>query len=142
VPIALTDEHLDLAAVVRGFAERAGLLKQAREYLDRAEDRVPAFWGDLAAAGWLGLHLPEEVGGSGFSLLEVAVVAEELGRCAAPGPFLPTVIASAVLADAASGSLKERWLPGLADGTVVARGSASTRPAGSPRSRSPREPAR
>ena len=47
--------------------------------------------------GWLGLHLPEEHGGSGFGLEELVVVIEELGRAVAPGPFVPTVIASATL---------------------------------------------
>jgi len=47
-------------------------------------------------------------------------VAEQMGRQLAPGPFVPTVIASAVLAGARpSGALTERLLPGLADGTVV-----------------------
>ena len=40
-------------------------------------------------SGWLGLHVPEEHGGSGFGLEELVVVVEELGRAVAPGPFVP-----------------------------------------------------
>ena len=56
----------------------------------------------MAALGWLGLHVPEEHGGSGYGLPELVVVVEELGRALAPGPFVPTVIASAVLVAAAA----------------------------------------
>ena len=61
----------------------------------------PPFWDDLAELGWLGLHIPEEYGGSGYGLPELVVVVEELGRAVAPGPFVPTSIASAVIAAAA-----------------------------------------
>jgi alkylation response protein AidB-like acyl-CoA dehydrogenase len=49
---------------------------------------------------------------------ELVVVVEALGRVVAPGPFVPTVIASAVLAAAGDDSAKKAWLPGLADGTA------------------------
>ena len=52
----------------------------------------PPFWDELAGLGWLGLHLPEAVGGEGYGFAELAVVVEELGRALAPGPFLPTVL--------------------------------------------------
>ncbi|MFN8027835.1 MAG: acyl-CoA dehydrogenase family protein [Acidimicrobiia bacterium] len=47
--------------------------------------------------GWLGLHLPEAHGGSGFGLEELVVVVEQLGREVTPGPFVPTVVASALV---------------------------------------------
>ncbi|MGH3391987.1 MAG: acyl-CoA dehydrogenase, partial [Actinomadura sp.] len=80
-------------------------------------ERRPAFWPALAAQGLLGLHLPEEHGGQGFGLVELAVALEELGRANAPGPYLPTVLASAAIAT--SGAAKE-MLPGLADGSRTA----------------------
>ena len=52
----------------------------------------------MAAQGWLGLHLPEEVGGQGFTLAETAVILEEMGHALFPGPVLPTVLVSAALA--------------------------------------------
>ena len=87
----------------------------------RAEaEALPPFWGDIAELGWLGLHLPEELGGSGFGLPELVVVVEELGRAVTPGPFVPTVIASAVIDSVGGDELKRRLLPGLADGSVLA----------------------
>ena len=47
------------------------------------------------------------------------MVVEELGRALTPGPFVPTVIASAVIDAVGSDELKARWLPGLADGSVA-----------------------
>ena len=109
--IGLTEEHEDLAESVRGFAERYVTQAVVRTALDAEEETRPAFWQQLAEQGLLGLHLPEEHGGQGFGLLELAVVTEELGRAAAPGPFLPTVLAGAVIAsstnDKAHGLLAE-----------------------------------
>jgi alkylation response protein AidB-like acyl-CoA dehydrogenase len=52
-------------------------------------------WGRLAEAGWLGLEVPESLGGAGATFAEVAVVLEELGRAAAPGPYLGTAVLGA-----------------------------------------------
>ena len=78
------------------------------------------FWQDMVELGWLGLHVDEEHGGSGYGLPELVVVIEELGRAVAPGPFVPTVIASAVIAKEGTADQKARLLPGLIDGTVTA----------------------
>src|SRR5216683_5010301 len=75
---------------------------------------------DLAALGWLGLHLPGHHGGSGYGMPELVVVVEEMGAAVAPGPFVPTVIASAVIAAKGSPELQAGFLPGLADGSVRA----------------------
>jgi alkylation response protein AidB-like acyl-CoA dehydrogenase len=91
----------------------------ARAALDAAGEQLPPYWDEMAKLGWVGLHLPEAHGGSGFGLLELALVVEEMGRVVAPGPFLPTVLASAVIAAAGTESQRERWLPGLASGEVV-----------------------
>ncbi|MEV4000954.1 acyl-CoA dehydrogenase [Actinomadura sp. NPDC049753] len=88
--IGLTEEHEALAAAVRGFAERA-VTRQA------VRDADAGFWPALAGQGLLGLHLPEDAGGEGFGILEQAVALEELGRALAPGPYAPTVLASAIL---------------------------------------------
>ncbi|QKW38916.1 acyl-CoA dehydrogenase [Actinomadura sp. NAK00032] len=105
--IGLTEEHEALAASVRGFAERSIAPAAARE-------ADAGFWPALAAQGLPGLHLPEAAGGQGFGLLEQAVALEELGRVLAPGPYTPTVLASAILH--ASGA----DVSGLADGSRTA----------------------
>ena len=117
--IALTDEHRALADVVRTFAADRGLTAAARATLEAADEGRPPFWDELAGLGWLGLHLPEEHGGQGYGLEELAVVVEQLGAAVAPGPFLPTVLAAAVILDAGTADDHARLLPGLADGSVT-----------------------
>jgi alkylation response protein AidB-like acyl-CoA dehydrogenase len=118
--IALTDDHRELAEVARAFLTAQKARWVARSLLDAPEESRPPFWGDLVELGWLGLHIAEEHGGSGYGLPELVVVIEELGRAVAPGPFLPTVIASAVVANDGTTGQKARLLPGLIDGTVIA----------------------
>ncbi|BBZ45194.1 acyl-CoA dehydrogenase [Mycobacterium parmense] len=118
--IALTDDHRELAEVARAFLTSQKARWAARSLLDAPEEGRPGFWQNLAELGWLGLHLDEEHGGSGYGLPELVVVIEELGRAVAPGPFVPTVIASAVIAKAGTPEQKSRLLPGLVDGTVTA----------------------
>src|SRR3984957_15441046 len=122
--LAISDDHKALADVVRGFAESTGLRAQTRSALEAAADPRPA-WKQIAELGWLGLHLPEELGGSGFGLSELAIVAEGLGAGPAPGPFLPPVTAAAVIEAVGSPEQRAALLPSLADGSV----SASLAPA-------------
>src|SRR5437763_7484024 len=118
--IALTDDHRELAEVARGFLTAQKARWAARSLLDATDEPRPAFWHNLVELGWLGLHIDEEYGGSGYGLPELVVVIEELGRAVAPGPFVPTVIASAVIAHDGSADQQTRLLPGLIDGTVTA----------------------
>ncbi len=102
--IALTDDHRELAEVARGFLTSQKARAAARALLDAPEEARPSFWPGIVELGWLGLHIDEEHGGSGFGLPELVVVVEELGRAVAPGPFVPTVIASAVIASGHPGA--------------------------------------
>ncbi|MGH3554161.1 MAG: acyl-CoA dehydrogenase family protein, partial [Mycobacterium sp.] len=90
--IALTDDHRELAEVARAFLTSQKARWAARSLLDAPDEARPPFWQDLVELGWLGLHIDEEHGGSGYGLPELVVVIEELGRAVAPGPFVPTVI--------------------------------------------------
>jgi alkylation response protein AidB-like acyl-CoA dehydrogenase len=118
--IALTDEHRELAEVARAFLTAQKARWAARSLLDATDEGRPGFWQNLVELGWLGLHVDEEHGGSGYGLPELVVVIEELGRAVAPGPFVPTVIASAVIAKDGTAEQKSRLLPGLIDGSVTA----------------------
>jgi alkylation response protein AidB-like acyl-CoA dehydrogenase len=117
--IAITDDHRALADTASDFLTKQGARAAARALLEAPEEGLPPFWDDLRSVGWLGLHIPEEHGGSGYGLPELVVVVEELGRAVAPGPFVPTVMASAVLAAAAPAEVQAHWLPGLADGSTA-----------------------
>ncbi|REF01181.1 acyl-CoA dehydrogenase [Thermomonospora umbrina] len=118
--IGLTEEHEALAESVRGFVERNISANVVRTALEADEETRPGFWPALADQGLLGLHLPEEHGGQGYGLLELTVVLEELGRAAAPGPFLPTVLAAAAIDASANAKARAALLPALADGSRTA----------------------
>jgi alkylation response protein AidB-like acyl-CoA dehydrogenase len=117
--IAVAEDHRALAQTVDAFLARHQARAVARGLLESDKEPLPGFWAEMADLGLLGLHIPEELGGSGFTLSEALVVAERLGGAMAPGPFVPTVITSAVIAAAAPEDLRKRLLPGLADGSLV-----------------------
>ncbi|MBL7498690.1 acyl-CoA dehydrogenase [Frankia sp. CNm7] len=118
--IAIGEEHQEVARTTRAFLDGHQARAAGRELLAAPPTAVPQFWKELAELGLLGLHLPEEFGGGGGGLPELVVVVEELGRAVAPGPFLPTMAASAVIAAQGGPDLRARLLPGLAGGVTVA----------------------
>jgi len=118
--IAITEDHRALADTVRDFLAKHQSRAAARALLEAPAEPNASFYADAADLGWLGLHVPEALGGSGFGLEEVVVVVEELGRGLAPGAFVPTLIAGAVLATVPDDAVAARLLPGLADGSTTA----------------------
>jgi len=80
----------------------------------------PALWRHIAELGWPGLLIPAELGGSDGSLLDVALLMEELGRAAMPGPFVTSaVVATCLLRTAGTRDQQERWLPAMASGERI-----------------------
>ncbi len=118
--IAITEDHRELAGVARSFLEARKAREAARALLDAKDEAQAPFWGELAGLGWLGLHVDDEYGGAGCGLVELVAVVEEFGRVNAPGAFVPTVSASAVISAAGNEAQRARWLPGLVDGSVTA----------------------
>jgi 3-oxochol-4-en-24-oyl-CoA dehydrogenase len=123
--LGLTPEHLELAAAVRGWSQRHCPAEVVRSAVDSSDSGAAHYRAELApnlaGQGLFGLHLPEDAGGQGFGLPELAVVLEETGRALLPGAYLPTVLASAVLASARpaeADSLLAKLLARLADGSL------------------------
>src|SRR5436190_11509350 len=118
--IAITEDHQALARTAAEFLQKREARRASRELLETETEPMPAMWDDIVNLGWLGLHVPELYGGSGYGIEELAVVVEELAKAVAPGPFVPTAIASAVLAvSQVDDATKQKLLPGLADGSLV-----------------------
>ncbi|WP_020666941.1 acyl-CoA dehydrogenase [Amycolatopsis nigrescens] len=117
--LGLSEEHLALAESVRGFTDRQITPQVLRAAVDATIETRPSFWSALADQGLLGLHVPEVHGGQGAGMLGLAVALEALGRAAHPGPFLPTVLASALLV-AAESKVSAELLPELVDGSATA----------------------
>jgi alkylation response protein AidB-like acyl-CoA dehydrogenase len=120
--LAITEEHVALADVVREFATEKGVRAADRAVLERPArpgDEPDELWKQVVAQGWTGLHVAEEFGGSGYGLPELAIVLEGLGREVAAGPLLPTVVASALIAERGSAEQRAQLLPGLVGGTAA-----------------------
>jgi alkylation response protein AidB-like acyl-CoA dehydrogenase len=109
--------------------EQDALQQSAREFLAKEcppllvrdcvpiEDGVPrGLYREMAALGWMGVLVPEALGGLGLGPIELAGLCEELGRVAAPGPFLSTQLVIAALLRGGSAAQKRSWLPRLMAG--------------------------
>jgi 3-oxochol-4-en-24-oyl-CoA dehydrogenase len=120
VSLAITPDQRTLEKVARAFLTDYHAVHAARATLETDEDVPPSFWKNLCDLGWLGVHIPAELGGAGFGLPELAILASELGRSIAPGPFLPTVVASATLLEHRLELSADALITELADGSRVA----------------------
>ncbi|OBI44860.1 acyl-CoA dehydrogenase [Mycobacterium sp. E796] len=123
--MAITEDHRDLAEVASALVSGRGGIASARRILldPHVPDRwwsTDPLWKEIVSTGWLGMHIDEKYGGQGYRLPELAIVLEQLGRAALGGPFLPTAAASSVIAQFGTDEQRERWLPGLVSGDVVA----------------------
>ncbi|MER7663829.1 acyl-CoA dehydrogenase [Streptomyces sp. NPDC096193] len=116
--IGITHEERELAASVRGWLARAVPPGEVRKLLDVPSGGLgrPGHWDGAAGQGLLGVHLPEEHGGGGGSLVDLAVVLEEAGRALLPGPYAMNALAAEVLSRAGRPEL----VRALADGRRIA----------------------
>jgi len=113
----LTDEQQLFRDSVRRWLNDEYLPKRRLTDMAAAADLAVARWRELGELGWLGASFAEDFGGIGGSLVETALVLEELGRALLPSPFLSTVgLAGQLLRSGASEAQKRAFLPPLCDG--------------------------
>jgi alkylation response protein AidB-like acyl-CoA dehydrogenase len=102
-------------------ALRTAVAALGRRHADSHEDDPDVLWREAGKLGYLGVSLPEEYGGGGGGIVELATVLEELG--AAGCPLLLMIVSPAicgtVIARFGTEEQRRRWLPGLADGSRV-----------------------
>src|SRR5256884_2439587 len=103
---AFLDEHMKPATV--------------RLLWDDPRGESEALWKEMGELGWLGLTLPEAHGGSGLGMIETAILLEEMGRAALPGPYLPTVLSARAIEAAGTDAQRKRWLSAIATGDARA----------------------
>jgi len=116
----LTEEQLLLQETVRGFVAGECPPPRLRELFDAGAGHDPALWKGLAEMGIAGLTVPEAFGGAGLGLLELALVMEELGAGALPGPIFGHALACLAIQLAGSDEQRRRLLPDLASGERIA----------------------
>ncbi len=120
--LVLTEDQELLAQTARDFVRTNSPISRLRALRD-AQDSVGFsrdVWQEMAQLGWAGILIPEEYGGAGMGLADIAVVLEAVGRNLAPEPFLSTVLLGGqLLAYAGSPEQKQAWLPGIATGEKI-----------------------
>jgi alkylation response protein AidB-like acyl-CoA dehydrogenase len=124
--LPLSEDQQALQDTLRGFL--AGQLPPAtlRAALETRAGYSPELHARLAREfGLAGVTIPREFGGRGLSQVEASVVHSELGRALYPGPFLATTLAGGMLLATGNRAVQERWLPMLADGSVIATVAAA-----------------
>ena len=123
------DLHLDedqelFRETTRRFLESTCPLQTVRQWADKEPAGYPAdWWRRGAELGWTSLLVPEEAGGgsvSGHGLLDLILVAEEMGRLVSPGPLSAVNLVAAAVATSGSDEQRERVLPGLLTGEQLA----------------------
>ena len=93
-------EQLALQDVARAALERECGPDVVRQLVDDPTGITAALWATLVDLGWTGMLVPAELGGTGAGLLEMTIVAEQMGRRPMPGPFFSSAIAATLAARA------------------------------------------
>jgi alkylation response protein AidB-like acyl-CoA dehydrogenase len=115
----LTPEQVLLRDSVAALGKRYG-----HEYFvarAKAGEHTDDLWTEAAKLGYLGVNLPAEYGGGGGGITELAIVVEELAAAGCPLLLLVVspAIAGTVIARHGTAEQRQRFLPGLADGTKL-----------------------
>jgi alkylation response protein AidB-like acyl-CoA dehydrogenase len=122
VDFTFTDDQDQLRSLAKeilsDLATHERLTRLEREQPDGVFDRD--LWQRLAESGLTGIAIPEEYGGAGLGLLDLAVVLEEIGRAVAPVPAVSTLVLGALpVARFGTPELRGKLLPGVVDGSLI-----------------------
>src|SRR6516162_2485940 len=107
----------------RKFLESSSPLTVVRRLADDPAGFERDWWRRGAELGWTALLVPEELGGgsiTGEGLLDLVLVAEEMGHLVAPGPLLPVNVVASALVASGTAEQRETVLPALVGGEQVA----------------------
>jgi alkylation response protein AidB-like acyl-CoA dehydrogenase len=126
----LTDEQQAIRATAKDFLAARYKSDRIRELADSETGFEQSDWDEMAELGWTGLALPEEWGGQGLGIVDLAVLFEEMGYALAPSPLFSNTIAGLALSLCGSDDQRERFLRPLAAGEL--RGVPALWDAGTP----------
>ena len=115
----ISEEQELLLGTARQLVENECPLVRVHEIFDGDSGHDAQFWKSLIEIGLGGTAIPEEFGGAGLELLDLALVAEVLGHGAAPGPILGHSLAGLALLLGGSDEQKKTWLSRLALGEAI-----------------------
>ncbi|MBW1684295.1 MAG: acyl-CoA/acyl-ACP dehydrogenase [Deltaproteobacteria bacterium] len=111
-----TEEQQIFRSEVRRFLDANASLEEVRRLMESPEGYSPKLWKEMARLGWLGLLVPEALGGAGLGWVDLTVLLEECGRTLFPSPLLGSTLAVLALTENGTPQQQKSWLPGIADG--------------------------
>jgi alkylation response protein AidB-like acyl-CoA dehydrogenase len=122
VNFAFTADQEELRGTLRRFFASKSPVSEVRRLAETADGYDPLVWKQMAEQlGLQGLAIPEQYGGSGFTAVELSIVFEEMGRALVCAPYFSSVgLASQLLLALDDDDAKGRWLPAIADGSLIA----------------------
>jgi alkylation response protein AidB-like acyl-CoA dehydrogenase len=116
----LSEEQQQLKESARAFLSGECPTTFVRKVMATEDGYPRELYDHIARLGWTGLIVPEKFGGAGLGILDMAMVLEEGGYAAMPGPFLfSSVLAASALKLSGSEELKAKWLTPLAEGKAI-----------------------
>ncbi len=116
----LAEEQEMLRKMARDFLEKECPESFVREMEKDDKGYSPELWRQIAELGWLRVVFPEKYGGAGGSVLDMAVLFEEMGRVMFPSPALSSVVLGGLTVLAAgSEEQKSEFIPKIADGDLI-----------------------
>ncbi|WP_297602266.1 acyl-CoA dehydrogenase family protein [Mycobacterium sp.] len=117
---SFTEEQETVGKVARQLFDHRATAEHLTD-LESAEIRHdPALWRELASSDLLGIALPESVGGSGGSFLDLGVLLAEVGWGVAPVPVYATLVLGAdTIARHGDSAIQQRYLPKVVDGSTI-----------------------
>jgi alkylation response protein AidB-like acyl-CoA dehydrogenase len=118
---ALDQATLDaLRESVAGVLAEQCSSAELHAFIDGKNALDKTLWAQAGQLGWLGLGIPEQFGGLGMGAQGLAILHGELGRQAAPGPYIATLSAAQAIVETGGEAIRQAWLPRLASGEVSA----------------------
>ncbi|GGE15761.1 acyl-CoA dehydrogenase [Polymorphobacter glacialis] len=102
------------------FADKAGTTAARAAMAPGAPAFDAALWAEVANLGWTAARVPEAHGGLGLTAEESCMLAEAAGAHLAVVPLVSVLLATEALLLAGTEAQQAKWLPGIADGSVIA----------------------
>jgi alkylation response protein AidB-like acyl-CoA dehydrogenase len=115
-----TPEHEALRAATRDLLARHSPEQAVRAAMEADSGYDPELWRRMTEVGLQGLAVPEEFGGAGGGIVELAVVMEEMGRALYCGPFLSSAVMAATALAAVDDPVARKYLPDICGGSLLA----------------------
>lgn len=117
--LRFTEEQEILRQTARGFLAAECPKTLVRELEQSEKGYSPELWKKMAELGWMGLIIPEEYGGIGYTFQDLTVLLEEIGRNILPGPFVATTTSTFPILEAGTEEQKKGLLPEIAQGDLI-----------------------